>query len=282
VGTLSLTNERYVFNVSFNVVYMNETKEGGYVSDAQIEEQIKTLNADYNGTEISWVLLQTTRIHSGEWFTGAGPGTKNERLMKEKHNIVDPAILNVYTMQFNQTTKSLGSASLPSAFIRTPHLDGVLLRHTTLPGGAKKNYDKGRTMTHEVGHWLGLFHTFEGGCRHGVGDNIADTPPSASGSEGCPVNRDSCPGDGPDLVNNFMDYSHDSCMTSFTPMQGKRMREAAWAFRSGPTRMKSEINGGNSAALTVKSTTEPVEMESTVVDTARFVDETPPNPVDDV
>jgi len=92
-----------------------------------------------------------------------------------------------------------------------------MVRHSTVTGGPREHYNLGRTLTHEVGHWLGLFHTFEvnskssgiqfnlmvsqGGCDNGVGDNIADTPPQASGSEGCPVGRDSCPGDGPDLIS---------------------------------------------------------------------------------
>jgi len=50
---------------------------------------------------------------------------------------------------------------MPSFYFRQPELDGVMVRHTTLPGGSMKNFNLGRTLTHEVGHWLGLFHTFE-------------------------------------------------------------------------------------------------------------------------
>ncbi|KAF9565037.1 hypothetical protein CPC08DRAFT_630389, partial [Agrocybe pediades] len=86
-------------------------------------------------------------------------------------------------------------------------------------------------LTHEVGHWLGLFHTFEGECYDEVGDNIADTLPQAFRSDGCPKGRDKCPGDTQDLINNFMDYSYDSCMDSFTKGQAVRMRESATVFR---------------------------------------------------
>jgi len=228
---LQLPRDNLTFNVAFTAVYTNNSVEGGYVPAERIKAQIERLNTDYNATGFSFVLTNTTWVHNPEWFVNAYPGSPGEKEMKEKHNIGDARTLNIYTLIFNDTTPSLGASSMPSYYFRNPKLDGVLLRHTTLPGGSMKNFDMGRTLTHEVGHWLGLFHTFEGGCADGVGDNIADTPPQASGSTGCPKGRDSCPGDGPDLINNFMDYSSDSCMDSFTPLQIVRMHEAARAFR---------------------------------------------------
>jgi len=248
--------ETYVFNVSFNAVYTNETREGGFISDADIKAQIKTLNDDFNGTGISWVLVKTTRINSPNWFVHAFPGSDQEQVMKRMYNIGDAATLNIYTLTFNSTTKSLGTASIPSAYYRAPKSDGVMVRHGTVTGGPREHYNLGRTLTHEVGHWLGLFHTFEGGCDDGVGDNIADTPPQASGSEGCPVGRDSCPGDGPDLINNFMDYSYDACMTSFTKGQITRMREAAKAFRrpGSKTAPPPKVKASSSSSISTIST----------------------------
>jgi len=249
-----LQQDTFVFNVSFNIIYTNETAEGGYVNDSRIEQQMKVLNDDFKATGISWVLVNTTRIHNPEWFTEAGPGAPLEQEMKATHNIGDAATLNVYTMTFNATTKSLGAASIPSAYYREPKLDGVTIRHSTVTGGSRENFNMGRTLTHEVGHWLGLFHTFEGGCDNGVGDNVADTPPQSSGSEGCPKGRDSCPGDGPDLINNFMDYSNDACMDSFTKGQTERMKEAARAFRRpGGKTMTSVAPKSTSASATATS-----------------------------
>ncbi|KIM41037.1 hypothetical protein M413DRAFT_445786 [Hebeloma cylindrosporum] len=248
--------ETYVFNVSFNAVYTNETREGGFISDSDIKAQIKTLNDDFNGTGISWVLVKTTRINSPDWFVHAFPGSDQEKVMKQMYNIGDAATLNIYTLTFNSTTKALGTASVPSAYYREPKSDGVMVRHSTVTGGPRENYNLGRTLTHEVGHWLGLFHTFEGGCDDGVGDNIADTPPQASGSEGCPVGRDSCPGNGPDLINNFMDYSYDVCMTSFTKGQATRMREAAKAFRrpGSKTAPPPKVTASSSSSIPATST----------------------------
>jgi len=223
--------DQVAFNVSFTVVYANKTVEGGYVPADRIKSQIERLNLDYSGTGFSFVLVNTTLVENPDWFVNVYPGSETEKEMKKAHNVGDAATLNIYSMNFNNTIRSLGTASMPSFYFRQPELDGVMVRHTTLPGGSMKNFNLGRTLTHEVGHWLGLFHTFEGGCLDGVGDNIADTPPQASGSEGCPKGRDSCPGDGPDLINNFMDYSYDSCMDSFTRLQIQRMHEAARAFR---------------------------------------------------
>jgi len=226
-----LPKDNVTFDVAFTVVYANNSVEGGYVPVDRLKAQVERLNTDYNSTGFSFALVNTTWVHNPDWFVNAYPGSPGEKEMKTKYSIGDARTLNVYTLIFNDTTLSLGASSMPSYYFRKPKLDGVSLRHTTLPGGSMKDYDMGRTLTHEVGHWLGLFHTFEGGCSDGVGDNIADTPPQASGTSGCPKGKDSCPGDGPDLINNFMDYSSDSCMDSFTPLQIVRMHEAARAFR---------------------------------------------------
>jgi len=223
--------ENITFSVAFTAIYANNSVEGGYVPVDRMKSQVERLNTDYNATGFSFVLVNTTWVHNPEWLVNAYPGSPAEKEMKAKHHIGDARTLNVYTLIFNDTTLSLGASSMPSYYYRKPKFDGVILRHTTLPGGSMKNFDMGRTLTHEVGHWLGLFHTFEGGCTDGIGDNIADTPPQASGSTGCPKGRASCPGEGPDLINNFMDYSFDSCMDSFTPLQIVRMHEAARAFR---------------------------------------------------
>jgi len=76
--------------------------------------------------------------------------------------------------------------------------DGCMVLQDTVANG-------GKTATHEVGHWFGLLHTFEGGCEGG--DGVDDTPAEATASEGCDLKRNTCPGKGYDPVENFMDYS---------------------------------------------------------------------------
>ena len=88
-------------------------------------------------------------------------------------------------------------------------------------GNFSAPFDKGRTMTHEVGHYLGLRHIWgDGNCS--VDDFCADTPNTGAPNDGCPF-VDSCPGGGADMVENYMDYTNDACMNIFTQDQKTRM-----------------------------------------------------------
>ncbi len=121
---------------------------------------------------------------------------------------------------------------MPRTYAEDSYLHGPVVHFQTLPGGIYAPFNEGDTLTHEIGHYLGLEHTFEGGCAS-PGDGVDDTAPEASAASGCPVGRDTCPGDGPDPIHNFMNYTDDACIFEFTPGQDARMQIMTALYRPG-------------------------------------------------
>lgn len=218
------------FNVYFHVI--KNTAGAGTVTTAQIQSQINVLNAAYAPTGFSFNLVSIDTTVNNTWYT-AGPGTTAQTQMKNALRVGGKADLNIYANNIGGGL--LGYATFPSSYAGNPKDDGVVLLNASLPGGTAAPYNLGDTGTHEVGHWVGLFHTFQGGCSRSAssgGDLVSDTPAERSPAYGCPTGRDSCTSiSGLDPITNFMDYVDDSCMTTFSNGQFTRMNAQCATYR---------------------------------------------------
>ncbi len=211
-------------------VITNASGVGG-VTQGEISGQIGVLNNAFASTGWSFRLVQTTVTANNAWYTMT-PGSVAEREAKAALRRGTAASLNIYLANIGDGL--LGWATFPSDYAADPQRDGVVVLTSSLPGGSAAPYNQGDTATHEVGHWMGLYHTFQGGCarKDSGGDLVADTPAERSPAFGCPVGRDSCTGiAGLDPIRNFMDYTDDSCMNQFSAAQDVRMDSAYSAYR---------------------------------------------------
>jgi hypothetical protein len=217
-------------NVYFHVISNGTT---GNVSDQMIASQMSVLNNAYGQWGWSFNLVQTTRTSNATWFSSCD-ASSTESQMKNALRQGSADDLNIYTC--NPGGGLLGWATFPSSYAGNPKNDGIVLLHSSLPGGSAAPYNLGDTATHEVGHWMGLYHTFQGGCQK-TGDYVSDTPAEKSPAYGCPIGRDSCKrgpaAAGLDPIKNFMDYTDDPCMDHFTSGQDGRMDSMFTTYRAG-------------------------------------------------
>jgi hypothetical protein len=205
----------------------------------------RTLKAGYEGgqdqamapTGVRFKLRRITVSRNDAWFH-ARPYSRADRQMKNRLHRGTARMLNIYVNR-PRLSGFLGFSTFPWQRAWRRNLDGVTVSDVSLPGGRMVGYNLGDTVIHETGHWLGLLHTFEGGC--GDGDDVADTPAEAGPSYRCVEGSNTCPidpltgavvDDGLlDPIHNFMDYSYDACMYQFTPGQSARMMAAFMRFR---------------------------------------------------
>lgn len=209
---------------------MRAADGSGDVTDTQIADQIDVLNTSYAGgksasaadTGFSFTLAGIDRYDNDAWHADRQSASYRSQTRQGGANA-----LNIWLVDFSY----LGIATFPWDYAGNPGVDGIRVQYSSLPGGSATDYNLGETATHEAGHWLGLYHTFQGGCTS-TNDEVSDTPAQATSTSGCPEGADTCSLPGLDPIHNFMDYSYDSCYTEFTPGQSSRMADMWSAYRA--------------------------------------------------
>lgn len=242
-------------NLKVIPVVVHVIHDGGTnnISDAQIQSQIDVLNEDFrrkigtNGfgagvdTDIEFCLAK--KDPQGKCTNGIvrvnSPLSNHQTYQRSQLKLLsywdNTRYLNMYVVKnINNGSGILGYSSFPGG---PPDEDGIVVRHDYYGKTGTASASLGRTTSHEIGHWFGLYHTFNSGC--GVdtctdGDLVCDTPPAANPNYGCPT-INSCSNDIPnvnDQIQNYMDYSNDNCKSMFSNGQKQRMQATLVSLRN--------------------------------------------------
>lgn len=195
-----------------------------YVTDEMLATQTDALNRAYSGQDqcVGTMSYAAQQVDTGFRFHSLGAERITNSLCAWDCKDNDALLHTIAPREDGMVkvlvcdTSLLGFASFPGWGDQWRIL---VVNPGVLPGSYIQNYNHGDTLTHEMGHYLGLKHTFEGGCA--IGDDAVDTAAEAFPFYGCPttIPRTTCSGGLADPVHNFMDYADDQCMCSFTQGQ---------------------------------------------------------------
>jgi hypothetical protein len=242
--------------IPITFVHITDDDGNGTVLAQRRQSQVAVLNAAYKPLAIRFSFVETqTRLVENKQFFTMGHRSVAERQCKRQNRAVEPRRgLNFYTAEPGGGV--LGWATFPFEMEGDPEMDGVVILHSSLPGGTMQNYNLGMTAVHEVGHWLGLYHTFQDGC-FGPGDEVGDTPAHAGPNTGKPADEHQphnlCPTERADAlcpIHNYMNYVDDDWMHEFTSGQRTRIFAQLGMFRTellGGTQVEAAVGAARVA-----------------------------------
>lgn len=276
------------------VVFYVVTPSTGDVSNilyTRITEQLAALNSAFNGTNIQFCMAtksattnyipyvsgsfpdvnvpQIIRVYNSSIAThDISTIASQQALLGTAHqNITKDKYLRIWIVKdivdSGQPTGILGYSPMP---LTSSILDGVVIRYDAIGGpsncvGCLPDYTQGKTLAHEVGHYLGLYHTFQDGCLGSdsgtcmdKGDRVCDTAQSLNPISSCNATINSCPENSDnDNLDNFMCYSDEPCRTTFTTGQVERMMMILNAIRPTLFSLENRVEVGACATNLVSA-----------------------------
>ena len=205
----------------------------GLLTGAQIEGQTTALNTAFNDNGYSFYTANIDSANNSGWYyatasyhydTGQWNNDDQYLAMASALGVDISTSVNFY---FTGEDYMQGMGVYPWSFGEDDPRNGLFCSNYTIPGGDFP-YHLGITGVHEVGHYFGLYHTFENGCS-APGDEVDDTPYQIDANYGCPSAPQSC--GSYDDVGNYMDYMDDDCLEHFTSGQVDRIDWALNTYR---------------------------------------------------